>query len=47
MDGIQRKENEVAAEFSGMADALSSPIEETLFFYPLIGAIHKLANALA
>ncbi len=47
MDGIQRKENEVAAEFSGMADALSSPIEETLFFYPLIGAINKLANALA
>ena len=47
MDGIQRKEGEVATEFSGMADALAAPIEETLFFYPLIGAINKLANALA
>ncbi len=47
MDGIQRKESDLVAEFSGMADALGAPIEETLFFYPLIGAINKLANALA
>ena len=47
MDGIQRKESDVAAEYSGMIDTLSAPIEETLFFYPLIGAINKLANALA
>jgi hypothetical protein len=47
MDGIQRKEGDVAAEYSGMTDALGAPIEETLFFYPLIGAINKLANALA
>ena len=47
MDGIQRKEGDVAAEYSGMSDALGAPIEETLFFYPLIGAINKLANALA
>ena len=47
MDGIQRIESDVAAEYSGMTDALGSPIEETLFFYPLIGAINKLANALA
>jgi len=47
MDGIQRKESDLAAEFSGMSDALGAPIEETLFFYPLIGAVNKLANALA
>ena len=47
MDGIQRKESDLSAEFSGMSDALGAPIEETLFFYPLIGAINKLANALA
>ncbi|MGF7218171.1 hypothetical protein GGR92_004348 [Spirosoma lacussanchae] len=47
MDGIQRRESDVAAEYSGMTDALAAPIEETLFFYPLIGAINKLANALA
>lgn len=46
MDGIQRKESDVAAETSGMSDALAAPIEETLFFYPLIGALNKLANAL-
>jgi hypothetical protein len=47
MDGIQRKEGDVAAEYSGMADALGDPLEETLFFYPLIGAINKLAYAVA
>ncbi|MBC7570998.1 MAG: hypothetical protein H7319_14865, partial [Spirosoma sp.] len=46
MDGIQRKESDAAAESSGMSDALAAPIEETLFFYPLVGAINKLANAL-
>ncbi len=46
MDGIQRKESDVAAESSGMSDSISAPIEETLFFYPLVGAINKLANAL-
>lgn len=46
LDGIYRKQKDLIEEHSESFYVLGLPVEETLFFYPLIGAMNALANAL-
>lgn len=43
MDGIKCKEGELMNEHDELMYVLELPVEETMFFYPLIGAMNKLA----
>ena len=46
-EGIHRKREDLMDEHNELLYVLGLPVEETLFFYPLIGVMNKLANSLA